>query len=181
MKPLNSNVNQEEDWVVVGQLGSPHGVRGWIKLNSYTQPDDNILDYQPWYIQRKNTANVLTWVPLEYEKVEFHAKGMVILLKGINDRNVVATYTLTDIAIPHAQLPVLSESEYYWSDLEGLNVITKEGVTLGKVDHLFETGSNDVLVVIGEKQHAIPYLFENTVLNVDLENKVMTVDWDPDF
>lgn len=170
-KPLNT----DERWVIIGQLGAPHGVKGWIKLNSFTQPIGNILDYQPWFVEKKNQ-----WEALEYEKVEFHTKGIIVLLKGISDRDTVATCTLANVAIPRSKLPTLSD-EYYWSDLEGLNVVTKEDFLLGRVDHLFETGSNDVLVVKGEREHLIPYLMQKTILNIDLEKKLITVDWDPEF
>lgn len=178
---INADEVIEKDaskWVVVGLLGSPHGVKGWIRINSFTQPPENILDYQPWLIKGKNEQQGKM---MEYEKVEHHAKGMVVLLKGITDRNVAAQYTQCEIAVERSQLPVLSENEYYWSDLEGLNVINQDNVLLGKVDHLFETGSNDVLVIKGEKQHLIPYLMGNTIINVDLENKTISVDWDPEF
>lgn len=170
--------NFQEKLIVVGQIGRPQGIQGGMRLNSYTQPIDNILNYQPWFIQKKNSQ---IWEQFEYSKVEYHAKGLVIFLKGISDRNTVALYTQATIAVSREQLPDLPHNEYYWSDLEGLNVQTKTGVFLGKVDHLFETGSNDVLVINGEKTHAIPYLMGNTVLNIDLDNKTITVDWDPDF
>lgn len=164
--------------VVVGRFGKPHGIKGWITIHSFTEPYDNLLDYQPWFIQEQGTK---TWKALEYEKVEFHAKGIVVLLKGVTDRNMAALYTQSEVAVLKSQLPVLPENEHYWSDLEGLNVVTKEGVILGQVEHLFETGSNDVLVVKGERQRLIPYLMGNTILNVDPDNSVITVDWDPDF
>jgi 16S rRNA processing protein RimM len=170
--------NSQEKMIVVGQIGRPQGIQGGMRLNSYTQPIDNILNYQPWFIQKKNSQ---IWEEIEYSKVEHHSKGLVIFLKGISDRNTVSLYTQATIAILREKLPDLSEDEYYWSDLEGLNVQTQNGISLGKVDHLFETGSNDVLVVKGEKTLAIPYLVGNTVLKIDLDNKTIIVDWDPDF
>lgn len=174
MKPLDLDSKH----VVIGRFGAPHGVKGWIKLQSFTESEDDILQYHPWHVQRKGFLGVEL---LEYEKVEFHAKGMIVLLKGINDRNKVMTYTQGEISVPRSLLPELIENEHYWSDLEGLTVITQEGITLGQVDHLFETGSNDVLVVKGEREHLIPYLRENTVLDIDLVRRVMTVNWDPEF
>lgn len=170
--------NSEETLVVVGQIGRPHGIDGSMRINSYTQPAENILNYLPWFIQKKDSQ---VWEDLQYEKVEHHAKGLVIFLKGINDRNIAAHYTQANIAVSRDQLPSLPENEYYWSDLEKLDVKTQSGVLLGQVDHLFETGSNDVLVVKGDKQHLIPFLKGNTILNIDLLNKIITVDWDPDF
>ncbi len=170
--------SHEEQLVVVGQIGRPQGIHGGMRLNSYTQPIDNILNYQPWFVQKKNSP---VWEKVEYSKVEHHSKGLVVFLKGISDRNTISLYTQANIAVLREQLPILSENEYYWSDLEGLRVETQTGILLGHVDHLFETGSNDVLVVKGEKEHCIPYLMGNTILNIDLENQIITVDWDPDF
>lgn len=164
--------------VIVGQLGAPHGVKGWMRVNSFTQSVENIFDYHPWLVWQKSTQ---TWEVMSYEKVEYHAKGMIVLLKGVTDRNTAALYTQSEIAISRNQLPDLSDNEYYWNDLEGLNVVTLEGILLGKVDHLFETGSNDVLVVRGEKEHLIPYLMGNTIINIDLANQTIQVDWDPEF
>jgi 16S rRNA processing protein RimM len=78
-------------------------------------------------------------------------------------------------------LPPAPEGEYYWTDLIGLTVINREGVTLGQVDHLLETGANDVLVVKGERERLIPFLLELVVLEVDLAQRMLRVDWEEDF
>lgn len=171
-------LNNDEQLIVIGQLGSPHGVKGWLKLHSYMQLPEDLLNYQPWQIRRKNSTVLET---LRYEAVEGRSSHMLVLLQGLSDRNAAALYTLADIVLPRAELPRLSDNEYYWDDLVGLDVVNKEDVHLGKVDYLFETGSNDVLVIKGEKQHAIPYLMGDIVLDINLDKKVIRVDWDPDF
>ena len=168
----------QEKFVEVGQIGRPQGIHGGMRINSYTQPIDNILNYQPWFIQKKNSQ---VWEEFYYAKVEHHSKGLVVFFKEISDRNIVSLYTQAKIAILREQLPDLAEDEHYWSDLEGMTVQTKQGVILGKVDHLFETGSNDVLVVKGDKERLIPYLKDNTILAIDKANKLIIVDWDPEF
>ena len=90
-------------------------------------------------------------------------------------------YTGTKIGVNPDQLSPLSEGEYYWSQLVGLEVITTSGILLGKVDHLMETGSNDVLVVQGDRTRCIPYLLDQVILKIDLAAKKITVDWDPEF
>ncbi len=176
--PTLMQPNTEEHFVVIGQIGRPQGIHGGMRLNSYTQPLENILSYQPWLIQKQGTD---IWEEFHCKKVEHHAKGMIIFLQEIDDRTAAACYTQANVAVMRHQLPALSEDEYYWSDLEGLNVKTQDGIFLGIVDHLFETGSNDVLVVKGEKTHLIPYLRDNTIINIDLINKVIWVNWDPSF
>src|SRR3990167_5078301 len=106
---------------------------------------------------------------------------MIALLADYADRESVALLTGKQIATLRSQLPALSDAAIYWADLEGLEVINQQGVVLGKVDYLFATGSNDVLVVVGKKRHLIPYIKNNIVLKVDLSNRQIIVDWDPDF
>ena len=86
-----------------------------------------------------------------------------------------------EIAVERDQLPELANDEYYWTDLEGLQVRTCAGVTLGRVDHLLATGANDVLVVQGEREHLIPFVLGSVVKAVHLSDGWMEVDWDPDF
>jgi 16S rRNA processing protein RimM len=86
-----------------------------------------------------------------------------------------------DIAVQREQLPALESGEYYWTDLQGLRVVNLEGVELGVVSHLFETGANDVLVVRGERERLIPYTTGEAIQEVDLDHGQITVDWDPEF
>ncbi len=109
-------------------------------------------------------------------------KLVVAALEGVADRDAAAALIGWDILIDKEQLPVPEQGEYYWADLVGLRVETEQGEALGIVDHLMETGANDVLVVKdGKKERLIPFLQQQTVLNVDIENGLMIVDWDPDF
>ena len=73
------------------------------------------------------------------------------------------------------------EGEYYWSDLIGLNVETCLGVKLGVIEDMMETGANDVVIVKGERDRAIPFLQGQTILSIDLAVGNMIVDWDPEF
>ena len=170
------------DWVVVGKLLSPFGVKGWLKLYSHTQPIENIVEYSPLWMRRGDS-----WQPIELEHVQRHGKGLVAKVKGCDNRDQAPAFTGCELAIKREQLPALEPGDYYWSQLEGLQVITSEGENLGQVDHLLETGSNDVLVVkptpdsIDQQERLIPYLWEDVVTGVDLAAGRMTVDWDKDF
>ena len=163
-------------YVIIGTFASPHGVRGWIKINSATSPFDAINNYQPWLVET-NTG----WQPIKLLETKISGKNMIALLADYADRESVALLTGKQIATLRSQLPALSDAAIYWADLEGLEVINQQGVVLGKVDYLFATGSNDVLVVVGKKRHLIPYIKNNIVLKVDLSNRQIIVDWDPDF
>ncbi|NQZ29828.1 MAG: ribosome maturation factor RimM [Oceanospirillaceae bacterium] len=171
-----------EDLTVVGQITSVYGVKGWLKIYSHTDPKESILNYKPWLIQRDGQ-----WVPVNIETSRKHGKGLVAKLEKVDDRDVARQYCGIDIAIERSQLPVLDTGEYYWSQLEQLTVYTLTDQVLGKVSHLIETGSNDVLVVKGDsnsiddKERMIPYLPDQVVKEINLETGSIRVDWDPEF
>jgi 16S rRNA processing protein RimM len=170
------------EWVVVGKLMSPFGVKGWLKLYSHTQPIENIATYEPLWMKQGEC-----WQPINLEHVQRHGKGLVAKIKGCDNRDQTPAYIGCDLAIKREQLPALEQGDFYWTQLEGLKVVTTAGEFLGIVDHLLETGSNDVLVVhpatgsIDQQERLIPYLWEDVVTAVDLERGEMTVDWDKDF
>jgi len=174
------------DLVVIGRFTAVYGIKGWLKVYSYTEPMENLLSYQRCNIQRQGQ-----WQLLEIEDGRVHGKGLVLKLRGVDDRDLAAAYVSCDIGAPVAALPELEAGEYYWRQLEGLQVVVdhpeRGRLLLGRVDHLLETGANDVLVVQGDDQSVdrrerlIPYLPEQVVLNVDLAMQTMVVDWDPDF
>jgi len=162
-------------YVTMGRISGLYGVRGWVKVFSHTAPRTNILDYATWYLDTDDG-----WKAHRLETGKAHGKGIIAKLSGIDDRDLAAGLINTDIAVPRDQLPDLDENSYYWADLEGLMVHTIHGVELGRLDYLFETGSNDVMVVKGERERLIPYT-DDAVKSVDLVGKVMKVDWDPEF
>jgi len=174
-------MEQDSGTVVLGRVAGVFGVRGWVKIFSHTEPRNNILTYSPWLIGPGSGGEQDSWAEFRLLDGKPHGKGIIALLEGCDDRDQAALLVGCDIAIERRRLPRLEQNDYYWSDLEGLRVRTLEGVELGIVSHLFETGANDVMVVIGEKEHLIPYLWEQVVKQVDLEAGLMLVDWDPDF
>jgi len=164
-------------FVTLGRVSSLYGVRGWVKIHSDTDPRDNILSYAPWYIDRGKG-----WEVCEPEGGRIHGKTVVAKLPGCDDRDAAAEWIGAIIAVRRDQLDdQLDDGEYYWADLEGLEVVTTEGVVLGKLDHLFETGANDVMVIKGDRERLVPYLWEQVVKDVDMESRRMVVDWDPEF
>ncbi len=163
--------------IELGRITGLFGIHGWLKVESYTDPRENILNYQPWAIKLKNQ-------PLQHvmvENSENHAKGLVVHLKGFESMETARGLIGARINVDREKLPKLPEGQYYWTDLEGLEVVTIAGVSLGKVAYLFDTPANDVLVVKGDRERFIPYLPGNVVKHVDLSKKIMQVDWDPEF
>jgi len=166
-------------FVVVGKIASAYGIKGWVNIQSYTDPVTNILDYQPWYLISPRDQNQREQVRIISGRP--HGKQVVAQIEGCNDRNKAELYRGLEIAIDRDQLPAVPEDEHYWIDLIGLEVVNKDGIKLGKVDSLLETGANDVLVVKGEKEYLIPFVKDEFVHDIDLEKHCITVDWDPDF
>ena len=164
------------DWVVLGRITSLYGVKGWVKLHSYTDPVDNILDYDPLYIQSAGD-----WRELMLVASREHGKSLVIKIDGVDDRDAALAFLSRNVAVPRVQLPALDEGEYYWADLENLQVVNLQGEELGRIDRLFDTGANDVMVVRGEREYLIPFIREQVVREIDLSAQRMVVDWDADF
>lgn len=166
----------QQDTIQAGRITGLYGVRGWVKVYSYTQPRDNIIQYSPWLVKLNGQ-----WRKLEIAEGRAHGKGVVVRIDGYQDRTQATELIGSDIEICREQLPELTEDEYYWSELEGMEVRTNSGQSLGVVDHLLETGANDVLVVKGERERLIPYLRDDVIIDIDRQKKMITVDWDPDF
>lgn len=163
-------------YIPVGHIAGVYGVRGWVRIYSYTEPRHNILRYRPWYLQQNGA-----WRARRLIDGRLQGKGVVVCLEGIDHRDAAAQWIGCEIAIHREQLPPLEEGEYYWTDLIGLRVITVQGVELGQVERLFATGAHDVLAVQGERERLIPFLRGPIVKQVDLTQGLLTVDWDPDF
>jgi len=175
VKAIDSN-HAQDDVLVVGRIASPFGVRGWLRINAFTAVAESLLEYSPWYLKVKGQ-----WQAVEPLAGRHHGKGLVVQFKDCHDRDAAAALTGTDIGIYRSQLPPVEADEYYWSDLMGMQVITKDDQVLGVVDHLLETGANDVIVVKGEQEHLVPYIKGQVVKSVDLEARIIRVEWDPDY
>lgn len=173
-------------YITVGKIGAPYGVRGWVKVQSFTESVENLLDYEPWYLHSRGSesgesSENVTWVEASVVEAKLHGKGIIAYFEGCEDRDAAVLMGGLEIAIRRDQLPEPEEGEYYWADLEGLEVKTLDGVSLGKVDHMMATGANDVMVVVGERERLIPYVLEHIVHEVDIEGGTIRVDWDPEF
>ena len=162
--------------VILGRIGAPHGVRGRVRVQSYARPPESILEFRQWWLDAGDDWHVRT-----HSGAEVRANGIVVSLEGCDSREAAAALRHAAIAVPRSELPTPEPDEYYWFDLVGLQVETTEGVSLGQVDHLFETGANDVLVVRGERERLIPWVQGRFVQSVDIAAGRIVVDWDPEF
>ncbi|MBE9540137.1 MAG: ribosome maturation factor RimM [Proteobacteria bacterium] len=178
------------DTLVIGKIVGCFGIKGWVKIHSYTEPGENLLGYGCCTISRRTGQE-----PIEFDAGHRQGKGLVAHIKGVDDRTLAESYKGLEIVAAASELPQLEQGEFYWRQLQGLQVWCRdkssgEGdnrVLLGKVDHLIETGANDVLVVkacagsFDQNERLIPYLPGDVVVGVDLEEAVINVDWFLDF
>jgi 16S rRNA processing protein RimM len=162
--------------ITIGRISGLYGVRGWVKIFSHTRPIENILNYSPWQLGQSGQ-----WQTISVSEGRLQGKGIIAHFESINDRDQASHLLGAEIAVDREQLPQPTNGEYYWADLIGLTVINRDDIILGQVDHLLETGANDVLVLKGERERLIPFLIEQVILNVDLAQSVLRVDWDADF
>ena len=161
--------------VVLGRISGLFGVRGWVKVYSYTEPREAVLQYDRWLLSGKDG-----WQEATVAEGQRHGKTVIARIDGYVDRDQAAALVGTEIAVPRGALPETGKDQYYWSDLEGLRVVHRDGTELGRVSHLLETGANDVMVVEGEQERLIPFVMDKVVIGVDLDKGEIEVDWEWD-
>jgi len=165
----------DTELIEVGHILGVHGVNGQVKVFSNTSPRENIVKYTPWLIEHEGLTNVVSI------SGQTQGKNVIARIEGVSDRDQAADMIGAKIFIRKNQLPDLEEGDYYWSQLEGLRVVTTCGIELGYIDHMLETGANDVMVVQGDRERLIPYVMDEIVKEINLENQQLIVDWDADF
>lgn len=165
-----------DDWVIIGRFGRPHGVRGLIKVHSFTDPADTIVQYLPWHVLVHDHEKLIA-----VSDVTVREKHILVSIENISDRTKVAEFTNLDIVMPNTRLPALANDEYYWHELIGMQVTNREAEDFGQVGEIIATGSNDVLVVEGDRRRLIPYLPGQFIDKIDRSHRQIIVDWDKDF
>lgn len=175
-------MSDASDKIVVGKINGVYGVKGWVKVFSYTEPREGITNYRPWYLKQSG-INKGRWQEVRLEQGKPHAKTVIAKFEGFDDRNASMMLIGAEIGIDSELLSSSDSGDFYWRDLIGLHVVNQQGVELGIVDRLIETGANDVLVVsAGDNEEAlerlIPWTLGNAVVEVDLDKGIILVDWD---
>lgn len=160
----------------LGRISGVHGVKGWVKVFSYTEPRDNVVRFDKWILEQDGNYR-----SVELEAGEERGKTVVAKIEGVADREAASALIGAEIVVERDALPATEPDEYYWADLEGLTVQSLGGETLGVVDHLLETGAHDVLVLGGDGTRLIPFVAERVVRRVDLDAGVIVVDWDASY
>lgn len=171
-------MNADDDrLILVGRIVGLHGVAGEIKIESFTDPRMQIFRYQPWTLVSATGDRQIKGC-----KGREHGKGIVASIAEVKDRDQASGLMGSEIKVRRSVLPPPKPGEYYWADLEGLEVVTIEGIRLGQVSHLISTGANDVMVVKdGDRERLLPFVVGHYVKEVDFNVGRIAVDWDPEF
>lgn len=174
---------ESEDRVLLGRVTGVYGLKGWVKVHSDTSPRDNIVTYPSWWLQQRGQ-----WREVRVLQGRPQGKTIIAQIDGVTTPEEAQLLIGATIGISRSALPETAEGEYYWADLIGMQVRTLEGTMIGPVSRLFETGANDVVVirderegVEGSREVLVPWLVPDVVTDVNTEERVITVDWDPDF
>jgi len=171
---VNGPETHDDKLVALGHVAGAHGIHGWVKIHSLTEPREAIFEYQPWLLGAARKA-------VRVKQGKKHGNRLIALLEGTESREQAEALLNQPIAVFREQLPELPQDEYYWTDLLGLTVRLEDGRELGKIENMLATGANDVMVVRGERERLIPFVPGQYVTRVDLADGFVTVDWDPDF
>nr|VFK53056.1 MAG: 16S rRNA processing protein RimM [Candidatus Kentron sp. TUN]VFK53804.1 MAG: 16S rRNA processing protein RimM [Candidatus Kentron sp. TUN]VFK59534.1 MAG: 16S rRNA processing protein RimM [Candidatus Kentron sp. TUN] len=164
--------------ITIGRINGVYGIYGWVKVHSFTVPVDNILGYSPWELRLPDGKGDGEVVVIDGRR---YGNGCLAKLASCQDRDAALRLVGANIVIARDRLPSIGEGEYYWDDLIGCRVITRDGIDFGHVNRLMETGANDVLVVKGERVRLVPFVFGDVILAVDLKDRIIRVDWDAEF
>ena len=163
--------------ILVGRIHGAFGVRGELKLESLTEPESNVLRYQPWIVRdAQGREREVTGA-----RGRAANRGLVATLPGIEDRDAAEALRGAEVYVPRSALPAPKPGEFYWVDLEGMRVANLEGVDFGTVHAVFSNGANDVMVVRGERERLVPFVRPDFVRELDFEAGRIVVDWDADF
>jgi len=159
----------------MGRISGAFGIKGWVKLQPFTETPESLLTYPVWWIEGETG-----WAERKVEEAEVHGPAVAARIAGCEDRDQAAVYRGRQVAVPRDAFPEAGENEYYWTDLIGRKVVNAAGEDLGTVSRVLETGANDVLVVEGTRERLIPFI-EQVVREVDLARDVIRVDWGSDY
>ncbi|OPZ11736.1 MAG: Ribosome maturation factor RimM [Alphaproteobacteria bacterium ADurb.BinA280] len=162
--------------VMIGRFVGVSGIRGQLKFESYTEPRTAAFQYRPWWLVQRGEECLVEPVELKPQ-----GKGLVSRIANCDSRDAAERWVGAEVWVDRAVLPPASDDQFYWVDLEGLTVVHISGQVFGLVKHLFATGANDVMVVQGDRERLLPFVMGAVVRSVDLDERRIVVDWDPDF
>ena len=165
---------EDDKKIYLGKITGAHGIKGWLKIQSFSSPPENILNYPSWIINNQGEEDFYS-----IEQGRKQNNKIVVKLENIDNRNTAESLINSKIQILRSDLPKLSNENYYWSDLVGLSVLNSEEKVIGKIESLIETGANDVMVIITLKDERIliPFVMHEIIKEVSVELNYIKIDW----
>lgn len=161
----------EDRIVTLGKIVGSFGVKGWIKVHSYTDPLANILDYEVWQL-RGNAG----WSPCLLQDGRETDKGIQAKVEGIENPEDARLRVGTEIGVWRSEMPATEKGEFYWSDLEGLEAFNLDGELLGRIDHFRTTPAGTIVVIQGKKELWVPFVKER-IAKVAIADGRVVLDW----
>ena len=168
-------MTQDSEWVVMGRIAAPFGIKGWVKVQSFGDDPGTLMDFESWRVGRGAVQTHYT-----VEAIKDHSNALVAKLVGVDDRDAAYALRGQEISVERRHLPPPADDEFYWSDLIGLKAVNRQGIELGRVDSLMESGAHDLLVIKGKREYLIPFVAQ-FVGKVDVAGGQVEVDWGEDY
>jgi 16S rRNA processing protein RimM len=173
-----------DDYLVMGRIVAPYGVKGWVKVHAYSDDKTALLAYPAWWIRPRAGKGDEKggWREYAVEASREHGATLVAQLQGIDDREAAAALKGADIGLARTMLPAVEDDELYYDDLVGLVVVNRQGMALGKVARVQDFGAHPVLCIADESavERMIPFVAAY-VDGVDVAAGRIDVDWQPDY
>ena len=165
---------EDDKKIYLGKITGAHGIKGWLKIQSFSSPPENILNYPQWIINNQGEEDFYS-----IEQGRKQNNKIVVKLEKIDDRNTAESLINSKIQILRSDLPKLSNENYYWSDLVGLSVLNSEEKVIGKIESLIETGANDVMVInaLKDERILVPFVMHEIIKEVNVELNYIKIDW----
>jgi 16S rRNA processing protein RimM len=164
-------MSDEAPLIELGSVGAPFGVRGWIKVRSYTDPPERIFEHRNLRVSHNGLVRSYVLEATGKSGGQLTAK-----LAGIADRDQAQALRGAAICVPRSELPARDEKEFYRADLLGCEVVNLAGERLGIVQHFLETPQQVLMVVKGEQEFWVPAVPQH-LRRIDLKSRRVTVDW----
>lgn len=181
-----SGVKVPDDLAQVGFVFGAYGVAGWVRIRPFSEDADALLKVKTWWLDKPALRDV------DVQQVKLHGGDVVARLVGVTDRNVAEALKGAAVYIPQSRFPVLSDDEFYWADLIGLEVENLQGEHLGKVTDMMSNGPQSILRVnpvaavdadleeVAAQERLIPFV-DAYINKVDKEARKIIVDWGLDY
>ena len=161
--------------VVLGRIGAPFGVQGWVKVTSYTEPAAGIADYAHWALVRDGERRSVR--VLDSKRA---GQSIAVRLEGVDSREAAQALTGFEVQVDRSELPPTAPNEHYLHDLVGLEAVNRDGVPLGRIDGFLELPAHPVAVLRGDERERLVPVVRDRLVAVDLAAGRVTFDWHPD-